>query len=303
MRGRGLLAVGALMLAAACGADSGSGPFESEPPVDSLATAPAAPPTVDSEVPVPNPEDPVDELILRSGGVGATHFGTPADDSIQALSALLGPPDVETAIPADAECVEGAGWLDCVGDFRVIDEGTLITWDDHGLAVALVDSDGVPPLQHAVPLQFGDWQATPASGDIELRTPEGVFPGMTVAALRRTAPEVAFGYNEGLLDSFSFESTEGGGFWGQLDWSPSVEGSEFSDLIRAVQRALNSDGADLVVDGEWGPATQAAWTHFHATHGLPLTTLQPWLTPAVGEALGLPPDVFVVGTLEPRPAT
>ena len=80
---------------------------------------------------------------------------------------------------------------------------------------------------------------------------------MTVAALRRTVAGVEFGYNEGVLDSYSFESTEGG-FWGRLDWNPSADGSELSDLVRAVQRALNSDGADLVVDGEWGPATQAA---------------------------------------------
>jgi peptidoglycan hydrolase-like protein with peptidoglycan-binding domain len=134
-------------------------------------------------------------------------------------------------------------------------------------------------------------------------TPEGAFAGMTVAALRRAVPEVQFGYNEGVLDSFSFESTEGGGFAGGLDWSPSADGNDFSDLVRAVQRALNSDGAGLVVDGEWGPATEAAWNDFHSIHGFPLITSQLWLTPEVGEALGLPPDDFVVATLEPRPTT
>lgn len=302
MRGRRLLAVFALTLAAACGADSGSTPSVSEPPVDSQVTVPTTPPTTVAEVPSPNTEEPVGELVLRPDGLGIVDFGTPADDAIEALSALLGPPDAEIAIPVDAECIEGASWLECVGGLRVIDEGTVVTWNDHGLAVALVDSDGVPPFQQAVPPQFGDWQATPARRGIKLVTPEGAFAGMTVAALRRTVAGVEFGYNEGVLDSYSFESTEGG-FWGRLDWNPSADGSELSDLVRAVQRALNSDGADLVVDGEWGPATQAAWNDFHTSRGFPLITSQLWLTPEVGEALGLPPDDFVVATLEPRPAT
>ena len=63
--------------------------------------------------------------------------------------------------PVDAECIEGASWLECVGGLRVIDEGTVVTWNDHGLAVALVDSDGVPPFQQAVPPQFGDGKQLP----------------------------------------------------------------------------------------------------------------------------------------------
>jgi peptidoglycan hydrolase-like protein with peptidoglycan-binding domain len=293
MRGRRLLVVVALMLALACSADSDSTTSVGVPPVDSEVAVPTPPPTTVAEVPSPNAEGSVGELVLQSDGLGIVDFGTPADETVTALSALLGPPDGEIAIPADAECIEGAGWLECLGG-----EGTVVTWDDHGLAVALV-----PNGEPRFPPHFGNWQATPASSEIELMTPEGAFAGMTVAALRRAVPEVQFGYNEGILDSLFFESTEGGGFWGRLDWSPSADRSDFSDLVRAVQRALNSDGAGLVVDGDWGPATQAAWNDFHTTHGFPLFTSQLWLTPEIGEALGLPPDDLVVATLEPRPAT
>lgn len=46
--------------------------------------------------------------------------------------------------------------------------------------------------------------------------------------------------------------TSDGDYWADLDWDPDSPANTWSQLIRAVQEALNASGADLVVDGEWG---------------------------------------------------
>jgi hypothetical protein len=133
-------------------------------------------------------------------------------------------------------------------------------------------------------------------------TPEGVHAGMTVAALTQAVPGVELTSNEGALDSFHVATPEGAGYWGRLDWNPATADIDPVD-VGAVQTALNEQGADLVVDGIWGPRSEAAWRAFLTEQGIEPLTEQLWLTPEIAAALGLPPDDITVATIEPRPAT
>lgn len=333
---RGVLApfLAVTLLVAGCGGSGTSSTPATEPSESATTSAPVttganAPPSTETaaasttpEVPTTRSESPpstetppttasadqtIEELaVLRPGGLGEVDFGTPADEAVLELTALLGSPDrVEVLEPIGEGgdgCVEGAGWLDCLRDLRVLNEGRLAIWGTHGLEVALVDTrmNGWPPEQAS--LQFGDWHATIPSGQVHLVADEGLRPGMTVGELRQAVPGVQFGYNEGTLDSFYVRFGEHGGYWGRLDWNPDTDDIERWD-VSAMQAALNENGADLVVDGEWGPRSEAAWLQFSTDHGFEPFTLRPWLMPEIGEALGLPPDDITVATLEPRPAT
>ncbi len=88
-----------------------------------------------------------------------------------------------------------------------------------------------------------------------------------------------------------------------VDWIgfPTTTDIEGSD-VAAIQEALNDQGADLIADGEWGPNTEAAWLAFLTDHDIEPFSPQLWLTPEIGQQLGLPPDDVIVATLEPRPA-
>jgi hypothetical protein len=57
---------------------------------------------------------------------------------------------------------------------------------------------------------------------------------------------------------------------------------------KALQKALNANGADLTGDGEFGPKTQAAVKAFQKAKGLPVTGKG---DPATRAALGLAPAV------------
>ncbi len=239
--------------------------------------------------------------VLRPGGLGPVDFGVPAEEALVDLTSLLGIPDrVEPIGPHGDGCVEGAGWLDCVRGLRIIDSGQLAIWASYGLEVALVDTRRDVWPQEQTSLQFGDWHATVAPGDTRLATEDGLSPGMTVGELRTAVPSVEFTYNEGLLDSYHVGLVATGGYWGRLDWEPTTPDIDGID-IAAVQIALNNHGADLVVDGEWGPGTQSAWADFLTEHSIDPFTSQLWLTPEIGEALGLPPDATAIATIEPRP--
>lgn len=290
----------ALLLVAACGGDGGSSSPVTDPTTPSTATtsAPSTPATTPDTL-VESPATGV--AVLRPDGLGPVDFGTPAEKTIAELTDVLGAPDRVEPLEPGGECVEGAGWLDCVRALRVVDSGQLAVWDSYGLEVALVDTARDVWPQEQTALQFGHWHATVAPGDAHLVSGEGLYPGMTVGELRAAVPSVEFTYNEGLLDSFSIASAAGGGYWGRLDWVPATSDIDGSD-VAAVQEALNDHGADLVVDGEWGPNTEAAWLAFLADHGIEPFTSQLWLTPEIGQQLGLPPDDVIVGSIEPRPA-
>lgn len=235
--------------------------------------------------------------LLRPDGIGAVDFGTPADETITALTAILGPPDHDVAIlpPGEGggECVEGAGWADCL---EVVNEGRIVGWTAHGLEVGLTDHGGWTDNQAVVvPLHLVSWRASrPASGPA-LSTSEGFEPGMTVGQLRATYPDFEGTYSEGIVDGVVITAPNGS-YFGELDWDPTSPDNSWSELVRAVQRTLNARGADLAVDGEWGPASQVAWEVFLRSEGLePPPTM--WLEPPIGEALGLPADDFVVRAL------
>ncbi len=295
----------ALLLAARCGGDGGSSSPVADPstaPSTSATTEPVAPettstPTVDTTDQPSTPE----MRVLRPDGLGPVDFGVPAEEALVDLTSLLGAPDrVEPIGPLGDGCVEGASWLDCVRGLRIIESGQLAVWDSSGLEVALLDTDRDVWPQEQTPLQFGDWHATVGTGDTRLVTEEGLCAGMTVGELRTAVSWVEFTYNEGLLDSYSVSSGATGGYWGRLDWVPTTPDIDWRD-IAAVQTALNNHGADLVVDGEWGPRTQSAWTDFLTEQSIEPFTSQLWLTPEIGEALGLPPNDIVIATIEPRP--
>jgi peptidoglycan hydrolase-like protein with peptidoglycan-binding domain len=281
----------ALLLAAGCGGGGGSSSPTADP-----TTAPSAPTVVTTIEP-----SALGMRVLRTDGLGPVDFGVAAEEAMVDLTSLLGAPDrVEPIAPLPDGCVEGAGWLDCVRGLRLIESGQLAIWDGHGLEVALVDTRrDVWPHEQA-PLQFGDWHATVGTSDTRLVTEEGLSPGMTVGQLRTAVPSVEFTYNEGVLDSYSVTSGANGGYWGRLDWDPTTPDIESFD-IATVQTALNKHGADVVVDGQWGPRTRTAWLEFLTENSLEPLTPQLWLTPEVGGALGLPPDEIVVATIEPRP--
>lgn len=267
-------------------------------PPDTTATT-----STTSVPPAPANGQPDDRAVLRPGGLGPVDFGAPALDTVGALTALFGAPDeVATILPigsGEDGCVEGATWLSCLRGLRVREEGQLLTWTRLGLDVAMVDTDR---SGGRAPLQFGDWHATPVPGGASPTTAEGLYAGMSVGELRSVYPSVGFGYNEGVLNAYSVDASGSGQYWGRLDPDPATAGYDFDGLIRAVQAALNERGADLAVDGEWGPRAEAAWEEFLISNELPAFTLQLWLTPEVGDALGLPPDAWTVATVEPRPA-
>lgn len=308
MRGHGFPVVAmALLLVAACGCDGGSSPSVTEPTAPrstSVTTEPAPPPTTSAPT-VDTTIDPTatEMAVLRSDGLGPIDFGTPAGDAIAGLTEVLGAPDRVEPIEPGGECVEGSGWLDCVGE-RVVESGRLAVWDRYGLEVALVDTARYDWSREQMPLQFSDWHATVPPGDASLVTDEGLYPGMTVGELRAVVPWVEFGYGEGVLGGFYVSFGVRGGYGGGLDWDPETAEVDWYD-VAAMQAALNEQGAELEVDGVWGPASKEAWIAFLSDHGLDSPALAAewplWLTPEIGRTLGLPPDDIIAASLEPRP--
>jgi hypothetical protein len=306
-RARFSVVIAALVLAS-CGSGPDSAPVATEPgsaqpqiPATTDSTTPPTPTTKPPATTTPLP--PETASVLRPHGLGPVDFGTPADDTIAALSDLFGPPDLVTTIRAtgreDAGCVEGSGWVDCMRDLRLIEEGQIAEWSQLGLEVALVDSDGRTPQGEPLPLQFGDWHATRAHGDVMPVTAEGLHPGISISDVRLTGSDVTFVYNEGVLNALAIVVPDGG-YFGWLDWDPATPDNELAELVRVVQAALNDHGAELDVDGTWGPRSQAAWEQALAELGIePPPTM--WLTPDIGDALGLQPDHFTLTTLEPEP--
>jgi peptidoglycan hydrolase-like protein with peptidoglycan-binding domain len=84
----------------------------------------------------------------------------------------------------------------------------------------------------------------------------GVFDDETEAAIRRFEATLPAVPDDGIL--------------GPLTWSelvvPIQQGME-GDAVRAVQTLLNSEGAELVVDGRFGPRTHAAVVAFEQNNG------------------------------------
>lgn len=119
----------------------------------------------------------VDELILRSDGIGAALFGTDPDSVIRYLTSVLGAPT------DDSDWVDPSTYYAC--------EGTVVRRVEWGvLAVMFGDeSDVASGRSHLMSYTYG---AVDRLGDEprELRTSTGVTLGSTVAELRSAHPDV-----------------------------------------------------------------------------------------------------------------
>ena len=266
----GVLVVGGL---AACGDDDDTSTTVTEAPTTTAtigATTTTAPTTTGLTP------------TLRPDGIGPVDFGTPADEGIAVLTDLLGPPDRETDIDPTRECLEGAGWEDCLS---VVDTGRIVGWTAFGLEVAVTDSvvsNGTTETQ--VPLQVSAWRAVAPPQEQALATAAGLEPGVTVNALRDLHPEVEFAFNEGLYDSFYLD-----GIGGHLAWA------SYAEYVRALQQTLNRQGAAIEVDGVVGPGTQTAWSEFCQAHSLDCGAASGWVGPvseAERAALDFPPSTI-----------
>jgi peptidoglycan hydrolase-like protein with peptidoglycan-binding domain len=214
--------------------------------------------------------------ILRAGGIATVDVGTPADEARTALTGLLGAPTLEVAIDlTERECVEGSDWAECV---PVIAEGRILTWDRLGLDVALTDHDPASPTV-ATGLHVGGWRlrATPGgtTGAV-LTTTDGLGIGSLLRDVRSAHADVELYLDEGVYDTFVVHPDDR--LVGQL-------GLTWSEQVRRVQTSLVAQGAEIAVDGEFGPATQAAWAAFVAAEGLTGETWFPSIT--VLAALGV----------------
>jgi peptidoglycan hydrolase-like protein with peptidoglycan-binding domain len=115
-----------------------------------------------------------------------------------------------------------------------------------------------------------------------LHTEDGIAVGDTVAELRSSVTATVF---MALNDSTFFP--EGfylpTGEYGALNW----------DWISNLQRALNENGAQLVVDGTVGPNTRSAVEDYRISHGLDSVV-------AVLQALIEPPDGATIASISSR---
>ncbi len=314
MRGRWPSVLVLVSLVVSCGGDENR-PSATEPPgPTTVPTATAAIPTttdttvgttapsstIGTTVVPPSTTTTVSEVedglrfVLRPDGLGPIDFGTPGDQAIATLTQILGPPDRDDSVDPDRqECVEGSGWRECV---PVFDTARILTWTASGLDVLVTDlgyPDGAYPRRVAT--YFGAWRAVRPSNGAALSTADGIGPGITVGALRAIHPEIEFGFGEGILSAV-YVAAPNGDYWGGFEWNDTAADHAFPALVRAVQRALNEHGAELAVDGEWGPRTQQAWDQFLADHGFsPIPVM--WIEPEIAEALGLVPDELIVAEL------
>jgi peptidoglycan hydrolase-like protein with peptidoglycan-binding domain len=86
--------------------------------------------------------------------------------------------------------------------------------------------------------------------------PDGIFGPLTASAVRHFQA----------ICGIAVDGKVGNQTWPRL--TVQVQFGSTGSAVRAVQQNLNVFGADLAVDGIFGPLTQAAVRHFQATHGL-----------------------------------
>jgi hypothetical protein len=109
-----------------------------------------------------------------------------------------------------------------------------------------------------------------------LTTTDGLRIGSLLRDVRSAHADVELSFNEGVYDTFVVHPDDR--LVGQL-------GLTWNEQVRRVQTSLVAEGAEIAVDGEFGPATQAAWDEFVAAEGLTGQTWFPSIT--VLAALGV----------------
>jgi peptidoglycan hydrolase-like protein with peptidoglycan-binding domain len=262
--------------------------------------------TDDAEISPESTTDPQTLAILRPDGLGPVDLGTPAEQAISALTDLLGAPDDVVLVgpigPGEDGCVEGASWEDCIRAHGVLVEGQILHWTTHGLAAALTDAERKGAELQPTPVRLTSWRAVLPTDGEAATTAEGIGPGATVGDIRAVDSDVDWTFNEGVWDGVVLVSGRDGdgrpssGIWAQFDWDHDNNG-----YVKAMQRALNAQGANLVVDGVIGPATRDAWEQFCRAHDLSCTAESPnlpwFITEDQRAALDFPPPDVTIATM------
>lgn len=228
----------------------------------------------DGPVPGVEPRRPagfVDGVILRPDGLGPFTFGAAADDVQAWLVEQLGEPDEAVVEPGQGgwplmSCTErrfaywaGAGFTVGYTDLNSYDATGIVPDCDDApqLASWYVDAVSSPWFAH-------DHGAATVSVELRLTTGEGVGLGATAGHLRAIDPGVAFGeWDIDEWDPAAFQTSSG--MRGRVAWDP----------VADVQRALNERGAELTVDGTFGPRTRAALAEFQASSAIDEDVLGP----------------------------
>ena len=202
---------------------------------------------------------------LRSDGLGPFAFGADADDVDAWLVERLGEPDA--AIVEEGQ----GGW-----PLESCNERRFSYWAAAGLTVGFTDlaghhadgtaaeCDDAPHLAGWYVVDEGPPWFAPGHGEtstvpVELRltTREGIGLGASAGHLRAAESIAAFG--EWDIDDYApatFRTASG--MRGRVAWDP----------VADVQSALNQRGAELTVDGAFGPRTQAALAELQASIGI-----------------------------------
>ena len=230
-------------------------------------------------------------MRLRPDGLGPVDFGTPMDAALTALVDVLGAPDSDT-ISTEPECT------------LAIEQARTVSWDSAGLHALFTDWPDrfdAPPA----PLHLASWVmwSVPAP-QVALATADGIGIGSTaleVRSLPNSSPMIPD------VTQWGFAVTEQtGSVSGEIGWSVNLPYYFFDEqFARELQQALNSQGANLAVDGIVGPLTIQALSDFAAQHGIDGFSIESaWdsiqLTTEVLEVLWLlelPPDDATVTSM------
>lgn len=176
-----------------------------------------------------SPIDPA--LALRQDGLGAVKFGEPADSTVAVLVELLGAPSSDEWLftppgPPEGGCHLATGYV-CDEYLR------SLRWEQLGLAVIFTDDS---PYRDDRTPHFAGWYKWQGTGDLTLRTPDGIGIGATVVDLKAT-------YSDQLvispwLDACALEETwefQTDGIRGSLSGSPEIAATHVSSLGAGIR--------------------------------------------------------------------